>query len=199
MSLQLAFLARTSAAGVWCWAGSLAVVLCRCCWPARVQRKRVQAKAQLPAAAVQKRVRAWSQLDFMGKLSHLFSQNSKGKGERQLQARRRRQWCFQDVNEVLAASTNTVHLRCACTLLFPYESACSLPAAAVPVLGAPKDQDSFRGINDGKPVSWTGWCFSLLSFCSLGRTLPVVPRSGCDAICHQTKQGLGLCFFSSHN
>lgn len=176
-----------------------------CCCPVqmllacRSAEEKGSSKAQLPAAAVQKRVRAWSQHDFMGKLSHLVSQNSREKGERQLQARWRRQWCFQDVNEVLAASTNAVHLRCACTLLFPYESACSLPAAAVPVLGAPKDQGSFRGINDGKQVSWPGWCLSLLSFCSLGKTLPVVPRSGCDAICHQTKQGLGLGFFSSHS
>lgn len=133
-------------------------------------------KFQLPAAAVQKRVRAWSQLDFIGKLSHLVSQNSRGKGETQLQARWRRQRCFQDVNEVLSASTNPVHLRCACFFLFPHESACSLPAAAVPASRVPKDQGCFREISDGKWVSWPGWCLSLLSICSLGRTLPGCPE-----------------------
>lgn len=115
--LVLAFLARAEVllvVGKKCCHQSVQTLLV--CFSAE---KNGSSKFQLPATAVRKRVRAQSQLDFIGKVSHLVSKNSRGKGETQLQAKRRRQRCFQDVNEVLAVCTNSVHLRCACTLLSP--------------------------------------------------------------------------------
>lgn len=73
-----------------------------------------------------------------------------------------------------------VQIQSTCAVLalsFPHEPAWS-PPAAVPALGAPKDQGSFRGINDRKLCDFLAWMVPQPpEHFSLGSPLPVVLRS----------------------
>lgn len=122
------------------------------------------------------------------KVSHLVSKNSRLKREEtQMQVR----WEEAVVLPVCEQFNLRVSLCCACTFLSPWInliSTCCLLA-----LGAPKDQGSFRGINNGKlwflvlggaPASWAlvPW-----ESCARGGW-----KSGGDTVWYQTKQGLAL-------
>lgn len=109
---------------------------------------------------------------FIRKVSHLVSKNSRLKREEtQMHVR----WEKAVVLPVYERFNLCVGLCCPCTFLSPwinFISTCCLLA-----LGAPKDQDSFRGIMKMCVISCSGWCPSPPELWSIGNPLPVVVGS----------------------